>query len=449
MNAFWNISHIDLSEGIPSLNVAPRVHGVFGVFWWRGIPLGHEKIKAAQLPMSSARLAGVALRSIAPAVNAYFAEQGLETPLRATERMLASEIDVPALFDKILTRLDDLACHFPSSKEAVNATISVIIPTLNRPTRLAACLRSLEALRQKPREIVVVDNASQCRATRHVVENFPRVRYLAESRPGSSTTRNTGIRHSSGDIIAFADDDETVHPDWLTWIRQCFHDPAVAVVTGLVLPAELATEAQFIFESRFSFIRGYSHRTFDSDFYERTRTRGVPVWQIGGSGNMAIRRDVFDLVGGFDERLGAGRAGGCEELELFYRVLAHGWHCRYEPRAVAYHHHRRNMNDLKQQLFCYMRGHVAASLLQYAKHKDRGNLRHLFCNLPLRYARHCLRSLMLDPACHAGILRAEISGCLSGARFYWHNRTSHQALAQPRVSVSPAAPNANSPSLQP
>ncbi|MFQ5668776.1 MAG: glycosyltransferase family 2 protein [Candidatus Binatia bacterium] len=339
MNAFWNISHIDLSEGLPPLNVAERVHGVFVVFWWRGIPLGHHKVEAAQLPMSEARLAGVALRSIAPAVNAYFSARGLDAPLPApsarSARIPVSETGAPALLKETLARLDDLASNTGPLEEPSNTTICVVIPTRNRPDTLAACLGSLQALRQKPEEIVVVDNAPQSPATRRVVEDFQTVRYVAESRPGSSAARNTGVHHSSGNIVAFLDDDETVHPGWLAWLKRCFHDPVVAVATGLVLPAELQTEAQFLFESRFSFTRGYCARMFDTDLYERTRTRGVPVWQIGGSGNMAIRRNVFQQVGGFDERLGAGRAGGCEDLELFYRVLAQGWNCHYEPCAVT------------------------------------------------------------------------------------------------------------------
>ena len=65
-------------------------------------------------------------------------------------------------------------------------------------------------------------------------------------------------------------------------------------MTGLVLPAELRTDAQVLFESHWSFNRGYRARTFDTAFFETGDRRMAPVWDIGAGVNMAFRRDVFD-----------------------------------------------------------------------------------------------------------------------------------------------------------
>ncbi len=310
---------------------------------------------------------------------------------------------------------------FPRNSVTADS-ISVVVPTCDRPDRLEACLRSISALRHQPLEIVVVDN-SPSPASRRVVESFPGMRYVAEPRPGSSAARNAGVAASRGEIVAFADDDETVHPDWLGQLAAGLEDPSVGLVTGLVQPAELATEAQRIFERRYGFGRGYVAKTFDGELYRSTRHRGVPTWEIGGSGNMAIRRQVFDRLGGFDERLGAGRAGGCEELELFYRALAAGVRCRYEPRAVTYHTHRRDMTALKQQLRAYMRGHVAAALVQWSAHRDIGNLHHLLWTLPKVYAGYSLRCLLGDRTYRASHLAAEITGCLAGVGYYLRHRS--------------------------
>ncbi len=300
-------------------------------------------------------------------------------------------------------------------------SVSVVVPTCDRPTQLEACLRSVAALQRRPLEVVVVDNApSAC--TQRVVEGFAGMRYVAEPRPGSSAARNAGVAASRGEIVAFLDDDETAARDWLEWLAAALEDPNVGLVTGLVEPAELETEAQRIFERRYGFGRGDVVRTFDAELYRSTRHRGVPTWEIGGSGNMAIRREVFDRIGGFDERLGAGRAGGCEELELFYRALAAGVCCRYEPRAVTHHTHRRDMASLKQQLRAYMRGHVAATLVQWSNHRDFGNLWHLTWTLPRVYAGYSLRCLSGDRTYRAGHLAAEIAGCLSGVGYYLRHR---------------------------
>ncbi len=417
----WDIVHLDLAEGIMPFAEADR--GVFVVFWWRDIPLGQLELEPSQRSMTASELAWVALRTITPAVDAYLAGTGFVAP-RRRQRPTGRDGDPRRLLRVALSLLDSRQGSGPCSAaqaEQPPASISVVVPTCDRPQRLAACLRSLAGLREKPLEIVVVDNAPSI-ATREVVEAFPEARYVAEHRSGSSAARNTGVHHCRGELVAFVDDDEAVHPDWLSHLRNCFHNPTVGLATGLVLPSELETEAQRIFEQRYSFARGYVARTFDAALYRRTRNRGVPVWEIGGSGNMAIRRHVFEQLGGFDERLGAGRAGGCEEFELFYRALAGGWSCRYEPRAVTEHQHRREMKDLERQLYAYMRGHVASALVQLSRFRDLGNLRHLMWTLPKVYAGYTVRSVLRDPAYRARLLAVEIAGCVAGLGYYRRHR---------------------------
>ena len=422
MNTPWDIVHLDLSvgEALSKLEVDREAgRGVFAVFWWKQIPLGHAVVEASSLPLSEQQLADVALAAISPALDGYLAGAGFASDRRSPQQA-TSQVESRRLLCAALSLLESRP-EMEIDATVDESAISIVVPTHNRPDRLATCLRSLSALREKPLEIVVVDNAPSL-ATRQVAEKFSGVRYVAEPRVGSSAARNTGVHHCRGEIVAFVDDDETVHPDWLSRLLPCFEDPTVALVTGLVLPSELETEAQLIFEQRYSFARGYVARTFDTALYRRTRKQGVPVWEVGGSGNMAMRREVFEQLGGFDERLGAGRAGGCEELELFYRALAEGWSCRYEPRAVTLHQHRRDLHELERQLYAYMRGHVASTLMQLTRYRDVGNLRHLIWTLPKVYAGYGLRSLLRDPAYRANLLAVEISGCAAGLTYYLQNR---------------------------
>ena len=120
-------------------------------------------------------------------------------------------------------------------------------------------------------------------------------------------------------------------------------------VTGLVLPGELETETQLLAEGRlWGFNREFRPRLFDQRFFHRARFRRARV-DVGAGANMAIRREAFDLVGLFDERLGAGAAGCSEDSELWYRLLAEGWSCVYEPDAVVFHHHRRELGAIGRQ----------------------------------------------------------------------------------------------------
>lgn len=416
----WKILHLDLFEGVPALSLEPNCQGFYIVFWWHNIPLGHLEIPSAQLPMSASQLANLALKTITPAVSAHLLEQGLKVSL--PEELSENPSGNTSGWCQSLDILEQ------SWSKPLPESVSVVICTRDRPEQLAQCLRSLQSLSPPPYEIVVVDNAPKSDQSRQVVTQMPGIRYVPEPRPGLSVARNTGIRHSTGDIIAFTDDDLMVHPQWLTRLQQGFRDSKVMFVTGLVLVGELETEAQFIFEKYWSFNKGYTPLTFDECYFQEQKRWGVPVWHLGAGANMAFRRQAFELVGDFDERLGAGASGCSEDSELWYRLLAEGWHCRYEPTSVVYHYHRRHLDKLESQLYYYMRGHVAALLIQFAKYKHWGNLLHLFVTLPRYYAKLFLRGLKNRFKHRYSTLQSEILGCFSGVKFYLQNRSYSKLL---------------------
>jgi hypothetical protein len=75
------------------------------------------------------------------------------------------------------------------------------------------------------------------------------------------------------------------------------------------------------------------------------------VHALGVGANMAFRRKALDRIGGFDTRLDVGtpaRGGG--DLDAFSRALGAGLTVRYEPAALAWHCHRRDMNALRRQV---------------------------------------------------------------------------------------------------
>ncbi len=425
MKSPWKVLHLELSEGIPALSLAPDYEGVFVVFWWHSIPLGHQEICAGMLPMPATQLANLVLQTITPVVGCHLLEQGFKGSLPPVSANPSQ--DNPPDFHALMALDQPLERLRERWLEPAAGSISVVICTRNRPEQLAKCLRSLQKLSQPPHEIVVVDNAPSSDATRQLVAEMPEVRYVLESRPGLSVARNTGICHSTGEIVAFTDDDVLVHPDWITRLQQSFHHPKVMAVTGLVIPAELETEAQLIFEQSLGvFSQGYHPLIFDTQFFDHRKHQGVPVWDIGAGANMAFCRKAFELVGDFDERLGAGASGCSEDSELWYRLLAEGWLCRYEPTAVVFHYHRSDIDSLKQQMYQYMRGHVAALLVQFERYKHWGNLRRLFVALPKYYNRRFASELFKGFKSFNKTLSAEVLGCFSGVKFYLQNSGNNQ-----------------------
>jgi len=305
-------------------------------------------------------------------------------------------------------------------------TIAVVICTRDRPDDLERCLASLTAQSRRPDEIVVVDNASKDQRTRDVAQKAG-VTYVREDRSGLSFARNMGVRAVKSQIVAFTDDDVVLHPHWLENLTGALNEPDIVATTGLVLPGSLATEAQYIFETQWGFGRGFQVKTFDGTYYESTRKQGSPVWEIGAGASMAFRKAIFDKIGYFDERLGAGASGCSEDSEYWYRILHFGGKCRYQPKALAYHFHRATLEGLERQLRAYMRGHTAALLVQYERTGERGNLRRLFVSMPKRYLRRIAKRIVRGRTHDNFFLRSEILGCVGGVLFYFKRRLGFSA----------------------
>jgi len=270
----------------------------------------------------------------------------------------------------------------------------------------------------------VVDNAPSTDRTRRLVAGVENVHYVLEPRPGLDIARNTGIRESAGELIAYVDDDVSVHPDWIHGLLRGFRDPAVMALTGLVLASELTTKSQLLFEQYWSFNRGYESLVYGGEYFAKYKHFGVPTWRIGAGANMAFRRSVFAGVGQFDERLDVGAAGCSGDSELWYRVLAEGWKCRYEPTAIVYHRHRSTMDGLRRQLFHYMRGHVAALLVRFERYGHWGNVIHVALLAPY-YVSLVLFGWKRGRGRYSTLWQ-EITGCAQGVKFYMQNREKKQ-----------------------
>lgn len=302
-------------------------------------------------------------------------------------------------------------------------SVTVAICTRDRTEDLSRCLDSLARLEHPAHEVLVVDNAPATDGTRILVERRgDSVRYAHEPRPGLDWARNRAIAEATGDIVAFTDDDAVVDPSWVRAIASAFQsDPSVAAVTGLVLPAELDTDAQVLFERYRSFGRGFQRRRVaagrgDAPLAARYGLAG----DYGTGANMAFRRELFDLIGPFDPALDVGtpaRGGG--DLEMFFRVLKEGHALLYEPNAIVRHRHRRTLPELHRQIADHgisFSAYVVRSGLAYPE--ERLAFARLAC---WWYAKTAFRVLFPKTA-PAPALRAlgiaELRGCLTGLGRY-------------------------------
>jgi cellulose synthase/poly-beta-1,6-N-acetylglucosamine synthase-like glycosyltransferase len=212
-------------------------------------------------------------------------------------------------------------------------TVTVIICayTLERWDALVRAVESCAAQTQPPDEIVVViDHNDELLA--RATGGLRGARVVANrSTKGLSGARNTGVSVSTGDVVAFLDDDAYADPDWLGALLDGFGNPDVAGVGGWIVPDWQGAVAAW-FPETYYWILGCSYAGLPSS--------GATLRNPIGA-NMALRRRIFDEVGGFTS--GIGRIGkvplGCEETELCIRYTAKhpGERFVLERRAVVHH----------------------------------------------------------------------------------------------------------------
>jgi Glycosyl transferase family 2 len=181
---------------------------------------------------------------------------------------------------------------------------SIVIATRERPDGLAATLDTVLALEYPRFEIIVVDNANTTDRTRSLLElhyaDVPNLSYVREPLPGLAVVHNRGLTMARGEIVAFTDDDVVVDSLWLVELARAFEfADDVACVTGLILPMELETPAQFWLENSIRYNKGYAGGASTSGLHVATacrrsqRPRGLcPRWRTRNSVRPSTARPV-------------------------------------------------------------------------------------------------------------------------------------------------------------
>ena len=216
--------------------------------------------------------------------------------------------------------------------EAPAAAVSVVICTYTeeRYDDLRRAIASVRAQSVAVREVVVAVDRNQ-ELLRRVEAEFPTIVAVANSQhPGAGGARNSGVAAATGSILAFIDDDVEVEHDWLERLLPPMSDPRVLGVGGAIEPA-WATKRPYWFPAEFDWVVGCTYRGMPTKI---ARVRNAI------SANMAVKREVFEAVGGF--RAGFGKQGSVsepEETEFCIRAASacpdRSW--LFVPGAVVHH----------------------------------------------------------------------------------------------------------------
>ena len=167
--------------------------------------------------------------------------------------------------------------------------MDVVIPTFRRPEALASCLKSLEKQTMAPASIEVIDDS--------------------ETDYGPGVSRNIGWKRGSGRYVAFIDDDCLAEQDWIESLQRVFTENEIGGIEGGITTTDENGEK--------------------IDFNPPNRFR----WNRFKTANLAVRRDVLEEIGGFDERYHMHR----EDTDLAWRVIDAGFKMAWVPQCRVHH----------------------------------------------------------------------------------------------------------------
>lgn len=228
-------------------------------------------------------------------------------------------------------------------------TVSVIVPFFNAEKTLTSCINALLRLEGRDFEVLLIDNNStdgSATVARTVAEQHPeRFYYCTETRQGPVFARNHGAALARGEILAFIDADCLVQPAWLSEMVRAFEDPRIGAVAGKIGSHDAATVFDK-FHALFTFRGPRNAQTFNR--FALTNG-GFPT------ANLAVRKEIFQRIGGFDPALNL-LAG--EDYDLCARIYREGFHIRYEPTVEVDHIHRNSLTGTWKQSYIFGTGHA-------------------------------------------------------------------------------------------
>jgi len=213
--------------------------------------------------------------------------------------------------------------------------LSIIIPTRDRPEFLQDCLGTIQRQDLEPDsvEVVVIDDGSTPPLASVVADAGGEisVRCVRQAPGGLNAARNRGIEETTGEAVAFLDDDTLLSPQWAGTVLDAFEASGCAAVGGRV---------QLGFEGRGAPVwLASTQREFLAEF----DLGSEPLWLDRGpvpvGANCAVRRAEFDRVGLFTEgldRIGSSLVSN-GDTEFFRRLRRSGGRIRYEPAAAVIH----------------------------------------------------------------------------------------------------------------
>ncbi len=224
--------------------------------------------------------------------------------------------------------------------------LSAIISTLGRQAELDVLFRSLEAQTFRDFEVIIIDQNDDDRLSflDNAAFSFPISRIHTPKERGLSIGRNRGLEFAKGEFIVFPDDDCWYPEDLFARAIDAMESKSLDGLTG-----RAANESGQSINGRFE-----------------TKTQTVTrqnVWTTQIEWMAFFRRDLLEMLGGYDPVIGVGAASpwqACEGQEIVLRALEKDANIVFDPSMYGHHeslYSRRPSSQLIRKSRNYARGH--------------------------------------------------------------------------------------------
>jgi glycosyltransferase involved in cell wall biosynthesis len=233
--------------------------------------------------------------------------------------------------------------------------ISVVICSHNGAKTLRDCLAGVAALDYPDYECIVVDDGSTD-ATPAIAQEFG-AQLIQTGGTGLSVARNLGLEASTGEIVAYIDDDTVPDTEWLRYLACAFRDSTHAAIGG----PNLSLPDRALVEDSVGRSPGNPTHVLLTD---------QTAEHIPGC-NMAFRRAALAELGGFDARF---RVAG-DDVDVCWRVQERGWTLGFHAGAVVWHRRRGSVRAFLKQQIGYGRAEGMLARKWPEKYNSRGHPR--------------------------------------------------------------------------
>ena len=220
----------------------------------------------------------------------------------------------------------------------VEPRVSIIIITCNRPFLLRYCLENVFAQSYMRKEVIVVDSSANDEGEQ-VVAQYSEVKSvrLRGQHNNMPQARNAGIAVSSGEIIAFIDDDSMVQSGWLAALVETYRDETVGAAGGRVISMPQPYSEQLTGSPRLQVQASGRVIARDAGLVSN---EVIEVDHLIGC-NMSFRRLALEQAGGFDQNYTLTNLR--EETDLCVRTKHAGWRILFVPAIAVLHFSARSL----------------------------------------------------------------------------------------------------------